>query len=103
MYSRRHFSWLPQAVSKRLINSLSYTVSYASMIIGPFISGFAPNEVRNNFQICDNSMITLGKRGFCLVFSEISRVDSLDRFRGVVVEKVHNYIDNLKKKHFSRR
>ena len=47
-YSRKHFSWLPQAVSKRGFNSLSQKVSYDSMMTDPVINGFSPNELRSH-------------------------------------------------------
>ena len=37
-YSRRHFSPLPQAVSKVLIDNFYQKVSYASMMIDPVIN-----------------------------------------------------------------
>ena len=42
--SRSHFSRLPQAVAKKIINRLSHKVSYASKIIDPVINGFSPND-----------------------------------------------------------
>ena len=45
-YSRSHFSWLPQAVFKGLMDSLSQKVSYCSMIIDTVIIGFSPDEVK---------------------------------------------------------
>ena len=48
-YSRSHFSWLPQAVSKGLINRLFQKVSYAYTIIDPVIIGFITNEVKKYF------------------------------------------------------
>ena len=41
---RRHFSCLPQTVSKILINNLTQNVGYYLMVIGSVISGFSPNE-----------------------------------------------------------
>ena len=95
LYLIRHFSWLPQTVAKELINSLSQKVSYASMIIYPFINVFSPNEVRSHLHICDHSIITFGKIGFYLGFSNTSRVVSLDKFRKAVVEMVKLDIDHL--------
>ena len=60
LYSRKHFSWLPQAVSKILINRLSHKVSYASITIDPVINGFSPNELRSHFHIFDHPIITFG-------------------------------------------
>ena len=59
---------------KGFINSLSHKVSYASMIIGPVIYGFIPNEVKTNCHIYDHSIITSGKIFFCLRFSNTSHV-----------------------------
>ena len=87
-YSRSHFSRLPQAVAKELLNRLSHKVSYTSMKIDIFICVFTTNEVRNHLHICDHSIIPLYKRGFCLGFSNTSHVESLDRFRKSVFDKV---------------
>ena len=43
-YSRSHFSRLPQALAKILINRLPHKVSYASKIIDPVINGFSTND-----------------------------------------------------------
>ena len=43
LYSRSHFSRLPQAVAKKLIHCSSQKVSYASKIIDSFINGFITN------------------------------------------------------------
>ena len=43
-YSRSHFSRLPQAVAKKIINCLSQKVNYASKIIDTVIDEFSPNE-----------------------------------------------------------
>ena len=51
-YSRSHFSWLPQAVVKELINCLSQKVSYASVKIDPVFNGFSINELKSHLQIC---------------------------------------------------
>ena len=58
------------------------------MIIDPFINGFTPNEVKINLHICNPSIITFGIMGFCLGFSNTTHVDSLDRFRKPVLDKV---------------
>ena len=84
-YSRRHFSWLPQEVSKRIINFLSQKVSYDSMAVYPIINGFITKEVRIRLYFCDLSIITFGRKTLCLGSSGTSHVDSLDRFRGKVI------------------
>ena len=66
----------------------------------PVVNGFSPNDVSSHLHICDHSIVTFGIRGRCLGFSNTSRVDSLDRFRRTVVEKVKTYIC-LKKKRIS--
>ena len=90
-YSRGHFSRLPQAFAKNNV-FLSQKVSYDSKIIDPIINGFSPNEVRNNFHIYDQSIVTFGIRGLCSGFSNTSHVDSLDRFRKLFVDKVKTYL-----------
>ena len=87
-YSRSHFGRLPQAVSKKLIYSLSQKGSYSFKIIDPVINGFIPNDVSIHLHICDQSIVTFGIRGRCLGFSITYHVDSLDRFRRSVVDKV---------------
>ena len=82
-YSRSHLSLLPQAVAKGLINILSQKVSYDTVIIW-----FSTNELNNHLQICYHSIVSFGIRWFYLEFSNISRVDSLDRFRKSVVDMV---------------
>ena len=62
------------------------------MMIETVIKGFIPNLVRINFYNCDNSIITYGKRGLSSGFSNTSHDGSFDRFRVLVVEKVHNTI-----------
>ena len=62
-FSRSHFSLLPQAFSKYLINILSLKVSYAFMIIDPVINGFSTNSVKSDFHIFDHSIVTFGIRG----------------------------------------
>ena len=57
-YSRSHFSWLPQAVSKGIIYSLSCQVVFSSLMIVPVINSFDPNEDKCSFHICDNSITT---------------------------------------------
>ena len=87
-YSRSHFSRLPQAVAKKLIYVLSQKVSYSSKIIYPVINGFSPNDVSNHLKICDPSTIIFGIREKCLGLSNTSNVDSLERFKRSVVDKV---------------
>ena len=87
---------MPQEVAKVLINRLSPKVSYDSMIIDIVINGFTPNSVKGHFHICYHSIVTFGMRGFGLRFSNTSHVDSLDRFRKSVVDKVKFDIRNLK-------
>ena len=41
---RRHYSCLPQTVSKILMNHLTQNVRYYFMVIGSVISGYSPNE-----------------------------------------------------------
>ena len=71
------------------------------MVIGPVIIGFSPNEEISHLQIFDHSIIHFGKFYFCLRFSNTSQVDSLDRFRKVVIENFHNAIE-IKIKHCSK-
>ena len=97
-YSRRHVSWLPQVIYKRIINSLSQKVIYVSMMIDQVISEFSPNKGISYLNICDNSIINVWKQCFYLGFSNTSNAESLYGFRKVVIEKVHNDIENLKKK-----
>ena len=54
-YLRSHFSKLPQAVAKNIINHFSQKFSYASKIIDPGIDGFRPNY--EPIQIVDIEMI----------------------------------------------
>ena len=51
---RSHFSQLPQAVSKKLINHLYQKVSYAYTKIDPVNNGFSANEVKINVCFCDH-------------------------------------------------
>ena len=60
---------------------MSQKVRYASLKIDPVINGFNPNEVKSHFHICDHLIVTFFIRGLCLVFSNTSHVDSLDRYR----------------------
>ena len=53
-HSSRHFSLLPQAVSKRLINCLSQKFNYDYMVVDTVINGFIHNEVRSCFHIFDH-------------------------------------------------
>ena len=86
-YSTSHFSWLPQEVSKGLINFVSKKVSYAYMMIVPIINGFSRNKIKRHLQIYDNSIITFGIRRLYLRFSKNYHVDSLHKFRKTVVDK----------------
>ena len=71
---------------------MSHKVIYASKIIDPVINEFSTNEVTSNFDMCDQSIVTFGMRGFCLGFSHTSHVDSLDMFRKSAVDKAKRYI-----------
>ena len=72
-YSRSHFIWLPQAVSKKPIYRLSQKASYDFKIIDPVINGFSPHEARSHFHIYDNSIITFFiKRYMFRVFKHFS-------------------------------
>ena len=85
-YSGSNFNRLPQAVAKK--NRLSHKVSDASKIIDSVINLFSPNYVSSNFYICDHSIVTFRIKGKCIELSSTSRVDSLDRFRISVLDKV---------------
>ena len=61
-YSRSHFSRLPQAVSKEIINPLSQKFSNASMNIDTDINGFIPNELKRHLHIGDHSIVNFGIR-----------------------------------------
>ena len=41
------------------------------MVIDTVINGFIPNEGSSSFKMCDNSIITFCKIGFCLVFQTL--------------------------------
>ena len=71
-----------------MIYCLSEKVSNASKIIDTVINGFIPNDESSNLHICDHSIVTFGIREKKLGFSNTSHVDSLDRFRRSVVDKV---------------
>ena len=101
-YSRIHFCPLPRVFSKGLINRLYQKVSYASSIIDPVINGFSPNEVIIHLYICDHSIITFGRIGLCLGFSNTSNVESLERFRISVVDKFKLDISILMKQNHSK-
>ena len=45
-YSIIQFSWLPQAVSNRLIHCFSWKFGYCYMIIAPVTNGFSTNELK---------------------------------------------------------
>ena len=67
---------------------MSQKSSYASNIFDPVINGFSTHEVRSHFQIFDYSIFIFVIRGYILWFSNTSHVESLDRFRKLVVDKV---------------
>ena len=67
---------------------MSQKCSYACKIIDSVINGFSPHEVRSHFHIYDTSVVTFGIRDICFGSSNTSNVDSLDRFRKSVVDKV---------------
>ena len=50
------------------------------MITDPVINEFSPDEVRILLQTYDNSIVNFVIRGLCLVFSNTSYADGLDRF-----------------------
>ena len=97
-YSRSHFSRLPQVVAQKLINRLSHKVSYASKIIDIIINGFIPHEVIIHLYICYHSIVLF----LFLGISNTYRVDSLDRFRKSVVDKVKTevyiFLNNITQK-----
>ena len=95
-YSRSHFSRLPQAVSRKIICSLSQKFSNASKIIDPVINGFIPNDESGYFHICDHSFFTFGIIKVYIGLSNISHVDPLDRFRRSVDDKVKTDLCILK-------
>ena len=78
--------WLPQAVYKMVVNSLSQKVIYASMTIDPVISVCSPNEDRIHLAYFIHKVTTFGKRCFCLVFSNTSHVGILYRFGKVFIK-----------------
>ena len=83
-YSIRYFSFLPQTVSKIVINSFSQKVKCSYIVISPVISVFSTNEEINHLHICDHTIITFGKIVFCLGFSNTYHVDSLNSFSRLV-------------------
>ena len=72
------------------------------MMIDPVINGFGPNEFNSHLHICDHSIYNFGIRGLFLGFSNTSNVESLDRFRKSVVDKVKFDIHMLKKENCSK-
>ena len=86
-YSISHFIILPQAVAKLLMYCLSQKVSNASKIIDPVINGFIPNDVPSNLHIFKNSNFTFRTIEKCIGSSNNYYADSLDIFRGSVVDK----------------
>ena len=87
-YPRSHFNQLPQQVTIKLIYRLSHKFSYASKIFDPVINEFSTDEVKIHLYICYNLIVTFGRIGFCLGFSNTSNVDILYGFRKQVVDKV---------------
>ena len=75
-YSQSHFIWSPQTFSKGIINSLSQKYSYAYMMINTVLNWFITNQVRSHLRVFDHSMVTFGKIGSCLGFSNTSHVES---------------------------
>ena len=67
------------------------------MMIDLIINVFSTNEVRIHLHISDHLIRTFGKIELCLGFSNTSCVDSLDRFRKSVVDKVKLDISILMK------
>ena len=64
------------------------------MMIDPVIAGFITNEGRSHLHIFDQSIITFGKIGFCSGFSSTSYVETVNRFRKVVLENINDVIEN---------
>ena len=56
-------SLLPQELKKQ---QLSKKEIYDSMIINPVTCRFSPNEERSNLNVCDELIITVGGKCFCL-------------------------------------
>ena len=73
-----------------------------SNIVDPVINLFSPNELRSHFHICDHSIVTFGIRGFCLGVLNTSDVDSLDRFRKPVVDKLKTDVCIKKKENYPK-
>ena len=73
------------------------------MIIDPVINGFSSNDVLSHFCICDHSINTFGIRDKCLGFSNTLHVDSLDCFRGSIVDDVKIDICILKKNNSQKK
>ena len=71
-------------------------------MIDPVINESSPNEVKIYSHICDHSIVIFGIRGFCLGFSKTSRVESLDGFRKLVVDKVKFYVHIVFKENHSK-
>ena len=57
---------------------MSQKVSYTSKIFDKVINGFSPHELGTRLHIRDHSIVTFGKRGLCLRFSNTSHVEILD-------------------------
>ena len=81
---------------------MSHKVSYASKIIDLVINGFSPNYVSSHLHICYHSIVEILIREKFIGFSNTYCVDSLDRFRRSVVDKVKKYICILQKGYHSK-
>ena len=76
---------------------MSQKVSYNSKIIDPVIYECIPNDESIHLHILDHSIVTFGIRENFIGLFNTSHVDSLDRFRRSVVDKVKSDICNLQK------
>ena len=63
---------------------------------------FSPNDVSSHLQICDHSIVTFGIIEKSIGFLNTSHVDSLDRLRISIVDKVKPYICILQKVYHSK-
>ena len=71
-----------------MIYRLYEKASNATKIIDTVINGFITNDESSHLHICDYSNVIFGIREKCMGFSNNSHVDSLDRFRISVVDRV---------------
>ena len=71
--------------------------SNSSKTIDTVINGFNPNDESSHLDIFDHSIVTFGLREKWIGLSNTSHVDSLDRFRKPVVDKVKSDICLLQK------